>query len=1006
MKRLNTQSCERIDRGKSLSFQWQGKSYQGYAGDTLASALLANGVQLVGRSFKYGRPRGIMAAGAEEPNALTTLESGGYHVPNARATQVELYDNMQSIAGSGVPSLHKDMRAWMKPLHRFMTAGFYYKTFKWPQKLWPWYEENLRKFAGFSESPKAIDAERYDHVYHKVDVAVVGGGAAGMAAALAAAETGVQVLLLDERQALGGEIISDCARDENARNWFDDAQQKLAQYDNVTVLTRTTGYALHDFNLLLAVEHRQDHLPLAARNTDATRQRVHRIRANQVLLTTGSHERPLMFAHNDLPGVMLAGAVRRYLNEFAVLCGDNPVIAGNNDSIYEVARDLLQAGIKATVIDCRCGYDAADLEAAGVDVRQGFMPVSAEGKDKVTGVNIARSTLDNGEWVVSAQTETLACDVLATSGGFSPLVHLDCHTGSKPVFSEQFQAFMPACDKPNRLTAGSINGHCEWQGSVADGTHAGLMAAQAINQADQAENTQQQSQANHSEASDRPEPSSLNVAPFWVPDRKREKAFIDMQNDVKVSDIELAIEENYQSIEHIKRYTAMGFGTDQGKTGNVNGIAVAANVLKRPISEVGTTTFRPMYTPVSLGALSGEDRGLLFDPQRFTPMHASHVAKGADFEVVGQWMRPWYFPQKGEDMHAAVQRESYVARTGLAMMDASTLGKIDIQGPDAREFLNRVYTNAWLKLAPGKCRYGLMCDENGMIIDDGVTACINDQHFVMTTTTGGAASVYTHLETWLQTEWPDLNVYLTSVTDHWSTTAVVGPKARRLMEKVCDDIDFSADNFKFMDWREGTVLGVPARVMRISFSGELAYEINVQANYGRYIWDQVMDIGQEWAITPYGTETMHVLRAEKGFIIVGQDTDGSVTPYDANMGWAVKTNKDYPFIGQRAFSRSDTAREDRKQLVGLLTQDDPKKVLPEGCQLVGESDSNAMIGHVTSSYMSPILGHSIAMAVVKDGFKRMGKTIYAKPLSGEVIPLTVGSSIFYDEAKEKTDGEV
>lgn len=998
MKRLSAQAAERIDRSKPLNFMWQGKSYQGFAGDTLASAMLANGINVVGRSFKYGRQRGIMAAGSEEANALVTLESAGHHVPNARATEVELYDQMKAIAGSGVPSLDSDMRAWLKPFHRFMAAGFYYKMFKWPQKLWPMYEDNLRKLSGFSKAPDSRDDEIYDHQYHHADIAIVGGGPAGLAAALNAANAGASVILVDERHALGGEIVSDYASDEAAKTWFDETLTALQAHDKVRLFSRTTAYALHDQNLLLALERRQDHLPLGTRNPHTSRQRSHRIRAKQVILATGSHERPMMFANNDLPGIMLAGAMRRYLHEYAVLCGENPVIAGNNDSIYALAADLLNVGIKATVIDCRTGYDAGALTEKGVTVRQGYAVIDAQGTSRVSGVTIAKTSLHNGKWTVDPAIETLDCDAVATSGGFSPLVHLDCHTGSMPAFDAAFQAFMPACNKPDRFVAGSIRGHSDWAGAVADGTYAASQAAQAIGMDQSAE--QQSAQSNASA----PDPTTLNVAPFLVLDEGRSKTFIDMQNDVKSSDIELAIRENYRSIEHIKRYTALGFGTDQGKTGNVNGIAIAAEVMGRPMEEVGTTTFRPMYTPVTMGALAGEDIGLLFDPQRFTPMHASHVANGADFEVVGQWMRPWYFAESGEDMHAAVQRESLAARDSLGMMDASTLGKIDIQGPDAREFLARVYTNAWAKLAPGKCRYGLMCGEDGMIMDDGVTTCISDTHFVMTTTTGGAAGVYTHLETWLQTEWPELEVYLTSVTDHWSTTAVVGPKARRVMESICDDIDFSAENFPFMDWREGTVLGVPARVMRISFSGELSYEINVQANYGRYIWDKVTEAGKPYNVTHYGTESMHVLRAEKGFIIVGQDTDGSITPYDANMGWAVNTRKPYPFLGQRALLRSDTVRENRKELVGLLTED-PAYVLKEGTQLVGSEDSVAMLGHVTSSYRSPVLRRSIAMAVVKGGLKRMGETIYAKPLSGEVIKLTIVDSVFYDQDKEKLDGE-
>ncbi len=986
MKRLAYQPCERIDRKQALSFSWQGKTYRAYAGDTLASALLANGVDVVGRSFKYGRQRGIMAAGTEEPNALVTLESGGYHVPNARATEVELYDRLQAIAGSGVPNLALDTRAVLKPFHRFMAAGFYYKTFMWPQKLWPFYEHNLRKLSGFSKAPAAPDAESYDYLHQHVDVAVVGGGAAGMAAALAAANAGASVLLLDERRDIGGELISDCARDAAARDWFTATRAALEAHERVKIQTRTTAYALHDFNLLLALERRQDHVALLARNPELSRQRSHRIRAKQVILATGSHERPLMFANNDLPGVMLAGAMRRYLNEYSVLCGQNPLIAGNNDSIYELARDLLQAGVKATVLDARVGYDAADLLVAGVTVRQGYTVEKAEGKNRVERAYICKVSHNGVDWAISPSKESLPCDVLVTSGGFSPLVHLDCHTGSKPVFSTELQAFMPACEKSNRFVAGSVNGHGDWQGSVADGEYAGRLAA------------------GQGQGSEPPARQSLNTAPFLCLDVGADKTFIDMQNDVKASDIELAIRENYRSIEHIKRYTALGFGTDQGKTGNVNGIAIAAHVLGLPIDKVGTTTFRPMYTPVTMGALAGDEIGLFLDPQRFTPMQASHVARGAAFETVGQWMRPWYFAKNTEDMQAAVARECLAARNSLAMMDASTLGKIDIQGPDARELLARVYTNAWAKLAPGKCRYGLMCDENGMIIDDGVTACISDTHFLMTTTTGGAAKIYGHLETWLQTEWPELEVYVTSVTDHWSTTAVVGPKARRLLEQACPDIDFSADKFPFMDWRAGTVFGVPARVMRISFSGELSYEINVQANYGRYIWDKVAELGQPWHITPYGTESMHVLRAEKGYIIVGQDTDGSVTPYDANHGWAVANNKAYPFLGLRALSRSDTAREGRKQLVGLLTTD-PNVVLPEGAQLVNAEASQKMIGHVTSSYFSPILGRSIALAVVKGGLNRMGEQIHARPLKVNAIPVTICDTVFYDAAKEKTDGE-
>ena len=499
----------------------------------------------------------------------------------------------------------------------------------------------------------------------------------------------------------------------------------------------------------------------------------------------------------------------------------------------------------------------------------------------------------------------------------------------------------------------------------------------------------------------------FNVSQFYTPKEilNKPKVFLDLQNDVTTLDVALSIREGYRSIEHIKRYTAMGFGTDQGKTGNINGIAVAAELLGIPLSELGTTTFRPAYTGVDFGAMAGREIGDFFDPQRYTTIHDSHVASGAEFEVVGQWYRPWYYPKTGENMHQAVYRECLAARTSLGMMDASTLGKIDVQGSDSREFLSRIYTNAWMKLAPGSCRYGLMCNEKGMIIDDGVSTCINDNHFIMTTTTGGAASVYSALEMWLQTEWSDLDVHLNSVTDQYSTIAVVGPNARKLMKLLCQDVDFERENFRFMQWRQGTVCGVDARIMRISFSGELAYEINVEANYGRYIWDQVAITGEKWNITPYGTESMHVLRAEKGYIIVGQDTDGSMTPMDVNMSWILAKDKPFSYVGRRSFSISALCAEDRLQLVGLLTKDS-STVLPEGAHIIDNKGKS--IGYVTSSYFSPILDRSIAMAQIQGGLAKMEETVLVKIVQKKQglkeIPCEISSSVFYDIEGEKVDG--
>ena len=639
----------------------------------------------------------------------------------------------------------------------------------------------------------------------------------------------------------------------------------------------------------------------------------------------------------------------------------------------------------------------------------GYGIAAAKGTQAVTGVKLVK--LHGTENRVIEQGPELECDVLASSGGLSPTVHLFCHDGGRPQWDESRLAFVVSATgraEAGIYCAGAVTGAFGLSEALQQ-TH-DVMASmlQGLNKPLNLSNLFW----NSNEIVQIPARSIFRL-PDGLAEGRGAKAFVDYQNDVAVTDIQLAIRENYKSIEHIKRYTALGFGTDQGKLSNVNGFAIAAEAMGKNMSEVGTTTYRPAYTPVTFGTLAGPHVGATFEPRRYTAMQASHEKRGAAFEPVGQWMRPWYFPKvkddrTTEDIHAAVNRECKATRTSVGMLDASTLGKIDIQGKDVREFLNRVYANAWSALAPGKCRYGLMLDEAGMVMDDGVTACITDTHFLMTTTTGGAARVMTWLEKWHQTEWPELEVYMTSVTDHWATSAVVGPKSRDVLQKLCTDIDLSKDAFKFMDWRDGIVAGVPARVYRISFSGELAYEVNVDASYGEYMWEALMEAGKEFDITPYGTETMHVLRAEKGFIIVGQDTDGSVTPYDLDMAWAVSLKKSYSFLGKRSFTRADTARTDRKQLVGLLTED-PNVVLKEGAQII-ETDNpdlnggpTAMFGHVTSSYFSVELGRSIAMALIKDGIKRRDdparNTMYAWAAgesNGKAVKVKLVSPVFVD----------
>ncbi|MDE2398734.1 MAG: sarcosine oxidase subunit alpha, partial [Burkholderiales bacterium] len=653
------------------------------------------------------------------------------------------------------------------------------------------------------------------------------------------------------------------------------------------------------------------------------------------------------------------------------------------------------SGAAVRVVDARARPEGALSERArkaGIEILSGQVVTEALGSKRVTGA-IVRGLDDRG--ALSGSARTLRCDLLAVSGGFSPVIHLHCQAGSKAVWDEARAAFLPGKPGQSERSAGACRGEHSLLGSARDGLAAGKAAAKAAG-----------FDGAGAELPALAERAGGPVRALWlVPHDKgpsrAPKQFVDLQNDVAASDIHLAVREGFESIEHVKRYTAMGFGTDQGKTGNINGMGIAAQALGKTIPQVGTTTFRPNYTPVSFGAVAGLELGEAFDPVRTTAMHAWHVEQGALFEDVGQWKRPWYYPKNGEDLHAAVRREVLAVRNGVGTLDASTLGKIDIQGPDASTLLNWVYSNAWSKLEVGKCRYGLMLDENGMVFDDGVTVRLGENHYLMHTTTGGAARVLAWMERWLQTEWPHLKVYLTTVTDHWATTAVAGPRSRDLLKKICRDVDFDDASFPFMSYREATVAGVRARLMRISFSGERCYEVNVPAAQGLAVWKAIQAAGAEFGITPYGTETMHVLRAEKGYLIVGQDTDGSVSPVDLGMGALVTKTKDC--LGKRSLARSDTARADRKQFVGLLA-DDPQFVLPEGAQIVTRTPAappTPMAGHVTSSYMSPTLGRSIALALVKGGASRMGEQVQVAMRDGRTASARIASPIFFDPKAER-----
>ena len=995
----------RIDRDRAISFTFNGDRYSGHPGDTVASALLANGVHMVGRGFKYHRPRGIVSAGAEEPNALLQLGEGARGEPNIRATQAELHDGLVAASVNCWPSLNLDLGEVNSLASRVIPAGFYYKTFMWPKSFWKRYEHFIRKAAGLGRAPTGADPDTYDKMHLHADVLVIGGGPAGLSAALAAGRTGARVVLADEQMELGGALLGRAEQIDGApsQDWVVAAVVELEAMEEVRLLRRTTAFGYYDHNYVAMVERVGDHLG-GELPAGSVRQRVWTVRAKQVVLATGAHERPLVFADNDRPGIMLAGAAAAYVNRFGVAPGRKGVLFINNDDAYAAAMSLHENGVSlAAVVDLRedpSGDLPRMLAGRGVEIIDGHAIVATHGKRRVKAVEVM--ALEPSGEAVTGPSRRIACDFVAMSGGWNPAVHLFSQSRGTLAFDEGFGCFVPGRSVQAERSAGAANGRFELGDCLSEGWTAGAAAAADAG-------FEAKGKAPRAPVVEAHEVGPMR--PFWlvpgkVPVGHGPKHFVDFQNDVTAADIGLAHREGFGNIEHFKRYTTTGMGTDQGKTSNVNGLAILSRLRGTDIPAVGTTTFRPPYTPVTFGALAGRDVGpVLSDPVRMTPLHQWHQSNGAAFEDVGQWKRSWYYPRAGDkDMHDAVERECLAVRNGVGIMDASTLGKIDVNGPDAAEFLNRVYTNGWKKLEIGRCRYGLMLGDDGMVMDDGVTTRLGFNNYLMTTTSGGAARVLSWLEEWLQTEWPDLKVYLNSVTEHWGTISIAGPKARELLGELTSDMDLDATGFPFMSVRSGHVAGVPARVFRVSFTGEVSFEINVPSTYTRAVWSACMTAGEKFGITPFGTEAMHVLRAEKGYIVVGHDTDGTVTPGDLGMDWIVNMKKG-DFIGRRSLARADLVREDRKQLVGLLTEN-PDDVLPEGGQVVDDvkaAPPMAMIGHVTSSYRSPILGRSIAMALIRGGRARMGEKAHI-PLPDRTVTAEICGTVFYDPEGEKLRG--
>ena len=994
---LRTSASKFIDQTTRVSFKFDGKTYFGFKGDTLASALLANNVHLVGRSFKYHRPRGIMTSGSEEPNAIVQInKNSSVTEPNVRATEVEIYDGLEASSQNCWPSVNFDIGGINNILSPLLPAGFYYKTFMWPASFWEKYEYFIRKSAGLGQSPTEPDPDIYDHNYVHCDVLVIGGGISGIMAAKISAENNFKTLLLEERPNLGGTTIyqkNDYFKinDQYSSDWLEKEIEQIKNLKNLEIKTRTSVAAYHGYNYLLARENLTDHLPLEKKQ-NTIRQRLLKIRAKKVITATGSIERPLIFDNNDRPGIMLSSAIKKYADFYGVACGKENVLFTNNDTAYETALSLNNKGIKINaIIDIR-EQNKSDLtneiNKAGIKIYNSYTVIDTKGYKKINKITIMKLSKD-GKTVTDSKVD-INCDCLGVSGGWTPAVHLFTQSGGKLKFDDNDNIFIQNKYPSDQLSIGSCNGNLELDDIISN-INVSLKNFLKIDKTN-FENLKINSSKSISKRNIWLLPSNKTVS--------KTKAFVDFQNDATAKDIKLALREGFRSIEHVKRYTTTGMGTDQGKLGNMNALGIISDTSNVRMSDLGTTTFRPPYTPLTFGTIVGRNVGEFFDIFRKTPMHDWHVHHKAKFENVGQWKRAWYYPKGNESMHDTVQRESKAAREGAGILDASTLGKIDIQGSDASEFLNRVYTNAWSKLAVGKCRYGLMLNEDGMVYDDGVTTRLSENHYIMTTTTGGAANVLGKLEDYLQTEWPELDVYLTSVTDHYATASVCGPNSKKIISKIIPDLDLSDENFPHMSFKNAKIGNIKCRVMRISFTGEQSYEINIQANYGKSLWEKCMDAGNEFNITPYGTETMHLLRAEKGFIIVGQDTDATLTPIDLQMDWIVSKKK-YDFIGKRSLYRSDTIRDDRKQLVGILT-DDPNEVLEEGAQIVADTSKKPveMLGHITSSYFSPNLNKSIALGVVKGGKNMMGQKLFI-PMKDKIINVKIADPVFLDKENKR-----
>jgi len=972
-----------IDRDRKISFRFDGQYYKGHPGDTLASALLASGVRLMGRSFKYHRPRGVLTAGSEEPNALVELRTGGRQEPNTRATTIELFDGLQASSQNAWPSLKFDAMAINDRLSNFLTAGFYYKTFMWPAAFWEkLYEPIIRRAAGLGSITTQPDPDLYDKGFLHCDLLVIGAGPSGLAAALTAGRAGARVILADEDFRMGGRLNAETFQlgDQSGADWAQQTVAELASLPNVRLLPRTTIFGSFDHGVYGAVERVSDHLLTPA--PGKPRQILWRIYSKRALLCAGAIERPIAFANNDRPGIMTASALRAYVNRWAASPAETVAVFTNNDDGHRTATDLLAAGIKvAAIIDTRT--DAPTPTLQGVEVMAGAQVTDSAGRLGLKSVTVR---------LASGQSRRLTVGALGVAGGWNPNVALTCHQRGRPVWNDAIAAFVPGEDLPQGM---QVAGAAQGQFTTQDALQTGAEGATKI-LADLGFATKP---ADLPQAEDAP----VNITPFWhVGGTKR--AWLDFQNDVTIKDVKLAHQENFRSVEHLKRYTTLGMATDQGKTSNMGGLAVMAELTGQSIEATGTTIFRPPYTPVAMGVIAGRSTGRDFKPTRLTPSHAWATEQGAVFVEAGLWLRAQWYPRAGEkNWRESVDREVLATRRSVGLCDVTTLGKIDVQGRDAAAFLNRVYCNGFAKLAVGRVRYGLMLREDGIVMDDGTAARLAEDHFVVTTTTANAVPVYRHMEFARQCLWPDMDVQLISTTEAWAQFAVAGPNSRKLLQKVVDDrYDLSNDAFPFMACGEVTVCGgLRARLFRISFSGELAYEIAVPTRYGDALVRRLMQAGEEFGVTPYGTEALGVMRIEKGHV-TGNELNGTTTARDLGMGRMVSDKKDS--IGAVLSRREGLNLPDGLRLVGLKPKIAKTHILAGAHLLEKGADMTVAndLGYVTSACYSPNLQSHIALGFLKAGERRMGDILRAaSPLTGDDVEVEIVSPHFIDPEGER-----